>query len=188
MDKELLRNGAGYIDYTAYKAIKNCEQENERMGNEMEYKRGEIFEYENGVGNIKKALVVSADFRATGRYISIIVLSEEMKGENMVPVVCGGQMYADCGMVSFSTNERLGRYLRSASDAEMAQVDEGIARCLGLEQKIVEVPTIPVESLIEVTPDGFHCDIEAVEELATVRAEANVYKNLYEQLLAKMLG
>lgn len=195
MDKELLRNGSGYVDLTAYHAMENVL----RGENQMEFNRGEIFEYKTNNGyEIKKALVVSADFRAGGRYLSIIVLIDEPKGVINVPIVCEGMMYADCGMVSFATNDRLGNFIRKATEAEMAQIDEGIAKCLGIEpkvvevEKIVEVPTIPVESTIEMTADGVHAEsklaIEAVEELAAAKAEANVYKNLYEQLLARMIG
>ena len=188
MDKELLRNGSGYVDWTAYKAMQNV-MEGE---NKVEFNRGEIFEYETAKYEIKKALIVSADFRANGRYLSIIVLSEEVKGENMVPIVCEGMMYADCGMVSFASNDRLGNFIKKATDAEMTQIDDGIIRCLGIEpkvvEKVVEVPASPVATLVEMSADSFHSDIEAAEELAAAKAEANVYKNLYDSLLARMLG
>lgn len=172
---DLLRNGAGYVDLTAYHAIKNYQKEKETM----EYKRGEIFEYNANGNDGRKALVVSADFRSAGRYLSVIVLSDEIKGENMIPVVCGGQMYADCGMVSFATNERLGSYIRTASAKEMQQIDEGICRCLGLEQKTVEVPA----------PVAYESSAELLfEDLATAKAEAKVYKELYEKLFEKMIG
>lgn len=193
MDNELLRNGSGYVDFTAYMAIKNYVQDGEAK---MEYKRGEIFEYSANGYDTKKALVVSADFRKDGRFISVIVLSDEIKGENMVPVVCGGQMYADCGMVSFATNDRLGNYLRTASKAEMELVDEGIAKCLGIEPKIIEKP-------VEVSVDN----TEKIEEfkrqlkeqqlvpvqsdstkMAALKAELNVYRGLYENLLAKVIS
>lgn len=180
---DLLRNGAGYVDLTAYHAIKNYQKEKETM----EYKRGEIFEYNANGNDGRKALVVSADFRSAGRYLSVIVLSDEIKGENMIPVVCGGQMYADCGMVSFATNERLGSYIRTASAKEMQQIDEGICRCLGLEQKTVEVP---IEKVVEVpAPVAYESSSELLsEDLATAKAEAKVYKELYEKLFEKMIG
>lgn len=194
MDRELLRNGSGYVDWTAYKAMQSVI----KGENKMEFNRGEIFEYETVRSEIKKALIVSADFRAKSKYLSIIILSEDVKGENMVPIVCEGMMYADCGMVSFAANDRLSNFIRKATDAEMQQIDDGIIRCLGIEPKVVEVeknvgiPTIPVERTFEMTVDGVHAEsklaIEAVEELATAKAEANVYKSLYEQLLARMLG
>ena len=193
MDNELLRNGAGYVDFTAYKAILNYQ----KGENVMEYNRGEIFEYEMANRfETKKALVVSADFRAGERYLSIIVLIDEPKGQVNVPIVCEGMMYADCGMVSFATNDRLGNFIRKATDAEMSQIDEGIAKCLGIKQKTVEitkeVPVIPVVGKTEMTANGITTEhslaVEVVEELVAAKAEANVYKNLYEQLLEKMIG
>lgn len=155
----------------------------------MEYKRGEIFEYNANGNDGRKALVVSADFRSAGRFLSVIVLSDEIKGENMIPVVCGGQMYADCGMVSFATNERLGNYIRTASAKEMQQIDEGICKCLGLEQKTVEVP---VEKVVEVPAPVTIAQESSVEllseDLAIAKAEAKVYKELYEKLFEKMIG
>lgn len=187
MYNELFRNGSGYVDITAYKAINNIERSNSGM----KYQRGEIFEYEmRDRYETKKALVVSANFRAGGRYISIIVMTDEPKGEVSVPIVCQGMMYADCGMVSFATDDRFGNYIRSASAEEMAQIDEGIARCLGIEQKTVEVP---VEKIVEVPGNvvsitDLSSDEGFSEELATAKAEAKIFKDLYEKLLAKVMG
>lgn len=189
MENDLLRNGSGYIDTTAYKAIKNYQKGESKM----EFNRGEIFEYElAGRSERKKALVVSADFRSEERYINIIVLIDEPKGQINVPIVCEGMMWADCGMVSFATNDRLGNFIKRATDAEMKQVDEGIIRSLGLEHKLVEVEKIvevPVEKVVEVPvqiPGARPVPDEL--EYAAAKAEANVYKNLYEQLLARMIG
>lgn len=177
VDKDLLRNGSGYVDITAYKAINNLE----RM-KKMEFKRGEVFEYETNSGEIKSALVVSADFRAESNYINIIMLTDAPKGDVNVPIrTSGGMMYADCGMVSFALAFRMGQFLRVTTDDEMAQIDEGICKCLGLESKTIEVP---VEKVVEVTPSP----VQYSEELATAKAEANVYKGLYERLLATMMG
>lgn len=181
MDKDLLRNGSGYVDITAYKAINNLE----RM-KKMEFKRGEVFEYETNSGEIKSALVVSADFRAESNYINIIMLTDAPKGDVNVPIrTSGGMMYADCGMVSFAHAFRMGQFLRVTTDDEMAQIDEGICKCLGLESKTIEVP---VEKVVEVSPSPVQYSDSVVEELATAKAEANVYKGLYERLLAKMMG
>lgn len=148
----------------------------------MEYKRGEIFEYNANGYEGRKALIVSANFRSEGRFISVIVLQDEIKGENMVPIVCRGQMYADCGMVSFTTNERLGNYIRTASEREMQQIDEGICKCLGLEQKTI---TKTVEKVVEVPTLVQDENITAA--FMQAKAEANVYKDLYEKLLAKVM-
>lgn len=186
MDNDLLRNGSGYVDITAYKALQNY-QKGER---DMEFNRGEIFEYSTNNYEKKKALILSADFRKESRYISIVLLQDDAKGVINVPIkTVGGTMYADCGLVSFCTNERLGNFLKTATDEEMAQIDEGIAKCLGIEQKTVEVPA--VRTLELPAPVKYERVVEVADntaELAAAKAEANVYKNLYEQLLEKMLG
>lgn len=178
MDNELLRNASGYVDYTAYKAIKNYQE-----GEEMEYKRGDIIWYETHSGKFKKALIVSADYRKGSFYQSIIVLTDEPKTEDSVPVVCGGMMYVDCGMVSFAQIDRINEYIRTASDEEMAQVDEILAKNLGIERKTVKVPkdnVAVVESKLELA--------KVSKELTKAKAEVGIYKDLYESLLAKMLG
>ena len=187
MNNELFRNASGYADITAYKAIKNVEG----CENDMGFNRGEIWEYETiGKPEMKKALVVSANFRANDRYVNVILLTDEPKGRISVPIVCEGMMYADCGMVSFSANDRLGRFIRTATAAEMAQIDEGIAQCLGLEMKDVGMPTESVAEIIK--PVVLPLQEASVEvfsaELAEVKAEARIYKNLYEKLLDKMMG
>lgn len=190
MDNDLLRNGSGYVDITAYKALQNYQ----KGESDMEFKRGEIFEYSTNNYEKRKALILSADFRKEIRYISIVLLQDDAKGVINVPIkTVGGTMYADCGLVSFCTNDRLGNFLKAATDDEMAKIDEGVAKCLGIEQKtvenIVEVPTVKTLEL----PAGVKYErvvevADNTEELAAAKAEANVYKNLYEQLLAKMIG
>lgn len=189
MDRELLRNGSGYVDITACKALSNIEKEK----NNMEFNRGEIFEYEEvGRMTTRKALILSADFRSNDRWHSVILLTEEPKGKINAQIICEGMMYADCGMVSFASADRLGRYIRTATAEEMAQIDECVAKCLGIEQKTVEVP---VEKIVEVTPQPMilpEANEGAVEffseELATAKAEAKIFKDLYEKLLAKVMG
>lgn len=174
VNKELFRNGSGYADPTAYKALSNIERDGK-----MEFKRGEIFEYEEvNKGTYRKALILSADFRSTEKWQSIILLNEEPKGRINVPIVCEGMMYADCGVVSFGIAERLGNFIKKATEEEMKQIDEGVAKCLGFEQKVVE-------KLAEVTPPPM---VLPSEELATAKAEAKIFKDLYENLLAKVMG
>jgi hypothetical protein len=179
---ELMRNGSGYVDFTAYTALKNIEKEKKAM-----FKRGEIFEYEmKDRGDVKMALVVSADFRANDRFINIIILNENPVGEVTVPIICRGQMYADCGMVSFAHTDRMLDFVRKATDEEMAQIDAGIMECLGLERKKLPEAKIPEFKEIALMPEP---KVETYsEELAMAKAEANIYKGLYEKLLEKVVG
>lgn len=172
-DYEILRNGSGYVDWTAYQALKKYQKGEE----DMNFKRGEIYEYEMQNGIIKNALIISANFRQNNGYQNVIVLTDDEKDEAYsVPIVCGRMMYADCGMVSFALKNRIGNYIRTATDDEMKLIDEGIAKCLGIEQKAVEkIVEVPVQD-------------NTSEELATAKAEAKIFKDLYEKLLAKVMG
>ena len=178
----MFRNGSGYADPTAYKALSNIERDGK-----MEFKRGEIFEYAVK-DDTRKAMVVSADFRKKDHMLSIIVLTDEQKGSVCVPITTGsGIMYADCGMVAFAQSDRFGNYLRTVKQAEMDQIDEGIAKCLGIEQQVRIVKSEAVPEII--TPIIAEPSVECFsEELATAKAEAKIFKDLYEKLLAKVMG
>ncbi len=127
MTNELMRNGSGCIDPTAYAAMKNIDKEQR----EMQYKRGRIFEYDVKPGDTRTALIVSADHRAGEEWLNIIVLSDELKNDKDIPVA---GRYADCGAVSFAWASRFGSYIDKASDAEMRKIDAGIMTALGLER------------------------------------------------------
>ena len=180
---DLLRNGSGYVDITAYKAIKNVE----RNMNMAKCKRGEIFEVKmNNSDEIRKALVVSADFRSNRTWQSVLILMEEQKQEDWVPVMCQGMMYADCSKLSYIDSNRLYSYIRTATEDEMAAVDAMIAEYLGLK---LENKTECVPELIQsVHKEPVQVFKDNSEELAAVQKEAEIYKNLYNQLLERLIG
>lgn len=174
MDKELFRNGSGYADPTAYKALTNYQ----KGESNMEFKRGEIFQYKIGY-DYKPALVVSADYRASDNILNIIVLSEEEKRDS-VEIVCRGVMYADCSFISYGYASAFGSFIRMATEAEMEAIDAGIAKSLGIKRKTLEIERT-IEKTVEVPVET------SSAELASARTEASIYKNLYEQLLEKMM-
>lgn len=192
MDYELFRNGSGYVDYTAYKAILNIERDKK-----MEFNRGEIFEYETFKNENRKALIVSADSRKNNEIQSVILLIDEPKTDKAIPVVCEGMMYAECDLISFVRSDRLINFIRVAREEEMAKVDAGIAQALGIEQEkteiVIEKRSEPVEFTIEknkpVIFDPKPASVEVFsEELIKAQTEAETYKNLYDQLLSKVLN
>ena len=167
----------------------------------MEFKRGEIFQYKIGY-DYKPALVVSADYRANDNILNIIVLSEEEKRDS-VEIVCRGIMYADCSFISYGYASAFGSFIRMATEAEMKAIDAGITKSLGLKIHALELPTasvaepeleeekeddapwvkIPIDEFVRLT-EG---QSDNTAELASAKTEASIYKNLYEQLLAKVM-
>ena len=198
----LFYNASGCADPTAFKAI--CDYQKGEKN--MELKRGEIFEYKTLAG-WRTAIVVSANERAKDKIQSIILLTSEAK-LNYVPVVAKGLMYANCGMVSYAERERFGEFIRTASSKEVEAIDEGILKNLGIVPKVKhEVKEVKVQDdskFIEAQNQLDSCRIELnackkelleyvskkeepSEELMQAKAEASVYKNLYETLLEKVI-
>ena len=198
-DRELRRNGSGYYDPTAYKALKNYERE----ANHMEYKRGEIFKY-NMAGYEREILIVSSNERCWGYYLNALFLNENASG-NYVQVVCGGPRYVDCDKVSLVTADKMGEYIRTATEAEMLQVDNGIIDSLGLvlsdetdtmeqlieEKKKSNAKDSELEELrkklneatmvLEVTPPGTMIE----ERIIRLETERDMYKEWFEKLMEK---
>lgn len=201
-DRELRRNGSGYYDPTAYKALKNYERE----ANHMEYKRGEIFKY-NMAGCEREILIVSSNERCWGYYLNALFLNENASG-NYVQVVCGGLRYVDCDKVSLVTADKMGEYIRTATEAEMLQVDNGIIDSLGL---VLSDEADTTEQLIEEKKKNLEKDDRikslekalndalrtapllnagtnsAAEEIIKLETERDMYKAWFEKLLEKAM-
>lgn len=109
----------------------------------MKFRRGYIYDYEVKPGDIRPALVVSADFRAGDDILNVIVLSKDSK--TMRDVLVGGCYYADPACVSFAWAYRLGDCIVGVKDYEMEALDDEIMRFLGLEREecVVDVEATP---------------------------------------------
>lgn len=181
MNQPMNRNGSGYVDVTAYQAMKNVLKGNRRM------KKGEIWEVECGK-RTDYALVIAEH----GKYRSILKLND-CEYDNCVEINCFGIKYVDCGMISYAFEDKFIDFVRTLKDSEldvvMKKVDEG----LGIESTVVEkevVKEVPVEVVKEI-PVEVAKEVQVgsgdVEEIARLKAEANIYKGMYEQLLQNML-
>ena len=171
MYNELLRNGSGYIDPTAYEAMKNYDKEQR----EMKFRRGYIYDYEVKPNDIRPAIVISADFRAGDDVLNVIVLSTERK--TIRDVLVSGCYYADPCTVSFARATRMGECICGTTEYEMEFLDSEIVRCLGLGGKVEQ------KTIVEVAePQNF------AVELAEARTEARIYRELYERLQGILAG
>lgn len=121
---ELKRNGSGYYDETAYKAIKRIEGA----------MRGEIYEYTLSNNEIRKVLVVSSNERAQDNIFSFIMLVDELPaGAIGAQIICGNKMHCNCERVTYGYKNRMGNYIRTATESEMQAVDAGMLKALELE-------------------------------------------------------
>ena len=150
---DLKRNGSGYYDPTAYKAIRKFQN----GGVTMEVYRGDIFYIEDNYrteGSEQRpgrpALVVSNN---TGNYhsdiVSIVWLTTAEK--KPLPTHCNiisrVPSIAICEQGITISQNRLGEYIRTAAEAEMKEVDRCLMIALGLTEKAYVIKNPDASSL-----------------------------------------
>ena len=146
---DLKRNGSGYYDPTAYKAIRKIKN----GGVTMEVYRGDIFYIEDNYrteGSEQRAgrpaLVVSNN---TGNYHSNIVsivwltTAEKKPLPTHCKVLSRTPSTAICEQVVTISQDRLGEFVRTATEAEMKEVDRCLMIALGLDLPLAtDVPAV----------------------------------------------
>lgn len=172
MGSEFHRNAERYYDPTAGAALTNIEK-----GERMEYKVGDIISAVRQGSPLEKRLIVLANdgYVLTG----CILLAKEMA--SCIPVTCGGEMYVNpyrMEHISFGTNDI--KLIRVATDEELTAVQEAVRTALGFdyheEQEDDEEDEIDLEEIAE-----------QAKQLIEANAKAEVYKELYENLLMRCL-
>ena len=137
MDMDLLKNGSGIKDPTAYKAIKSLEGDNVKEFT-SKLKKGDICEYMLSSGTIKKCVVVSDG--QTGMFIPIIVLTDEPKFKFSVPVFMENDvdafcvaMYANINVLSYAHYADLKPTGQCASYEDMYNIGAAIVEYLDIK-------------------------------------------------------
>ena len=160
------------------------------------------------------AIVVSNNISNNmSKSVTVVWLSQhpEQDAPTHVPVVCKTLSTAMCEKVSTVNKNRIGNLIRSCTDEEMQQIDNALVLALGLglydeslykpdsgnihdelkeeliaslEKDLAEANAIIDEMTIELHKQS--CPTPEVDSIKVI-AERDLYKNLYEQLLAKML-
>ena len=166
------RNAERYYDPTAGAAITNIEK-----GERMEYKVGDIISAVRQGSPLEKRLIVLANdgYVLTG----CILLAKEMA--SCIPVLCGGEMYVNpyrMEHISFGTNDI--KLIRVATDEELMAVKEAVRTALGFDYH---------EEQEEEEEDSELADLAEAQakELIEANARADIYKELYENLLTRCL-
>lgn len=102
-----------------------------------------------------------------------------------------------CEQISTVSKEKIGNYLGQCSTAEMKRIDEALAVSIGIGVNIksnalikkwfeaVEEPKEQKSAEETQTKEKVMPDIESQLEIAKIAAERDVYKRLYEELIAK---
>ena len=152
------------------------------MNQIKEVKRGDIFyiansKYyatnpENEAG--RPGIVVSCDeLNEHSPSVEVVYLTTKDKKPmpTHVPILCKINSTALCETIYTVSKDRLGNYVRTCSDEEMAAIDKGMLCSLG------------IGSVIEREREVVEADTQDSSALAV---ERNLYKTLYEQLLDRL--
>lgn len=160
MDYELLRNGSGYKDYTAYQAMTNCLKGYKNM------RQGEILETEkqDAIGYV----VIIADH---GNFNTGLYLYDEPGfGDGSIEIKTNKIMYADPRMVSFVHSDRLKKLVRKLNEDKLQEIRLKVGKALGFS------------NIVQENSEKNNLEIELIT------AEKEVYKELYEKLLEAVLS
>ncbi len=162
----------------------------------MELKKGQIWRIEapwtakgDEIPMDRPVIIVSDDdFLATFKTLMVVPLTSAVQyhdlNTNVTIRSARRPSTALCHMVQTISTERLTEYWGAATQAELVNIDIALAIGLGLNGK--QAPAQP-EMLVAVPAPAVR-QAEAAERMVRLATERNVYKKLYEDLLAKVLG
>ena len=184
MDKELKRNGSGYYDPTASEAMNNYINESLTM------KSGEVWEIKMNNGKYQDVLILAVN----GSVATCLNLLERYES-NLIEVICQGVRYVDTRKLQFTFQDQAVNFIRALSDDEFDKVMNSVAMKLGIDTKTViqkvevpvEVKEAPKKAAIEMTADTIRFNKVDSEELIMAQAERDIFKDLYEKLLADVM-
>lgn len=197
---ELKKNGSGYNDPTAYKAMKNFE--NGGVSN-MTINKGEIWEVEHGK-YIKSAIVIANH----GSYCSVLMLDDDYRESRNIQINAHGIKYTESGFVQYKFNNAFVSFIRVLTDAEFKDVCTKVAKSLDLPvavsdedyfeklltDKNEEIEMLKAEleeaktRILNFETEPFVADIRDIEENIVLKTERDLYKKQYEMLLERLIG
>lgn len=118
-DYELIRNGSGYYDETAYKAF---------MGMA---KAGDIWTANDG----KERVLI---LKNQGEFCNALTLLDTCKHSQMMEITSAGTHYTDPGMVKYLFHSRLGAFVQRLPADEFKKVREAVEDALGFGKQAVD--------------------------------------------------
>lgn len=185
VQNEMKKNGSGYSDPTAYEALKHITKMEEKI---MEFYRGDIVEIETKNGNLKAAVVSQTH----EKYSNILILTDDDRMPYSVN--CRGERYANPGMVQYVFNDRVTGFVRSMTDSEYESIMNAVIDSLGyFPQNAKSEDSEPEreneqKEYLQAGIKKERKDTELLKkELAQVQTERTVYKDLYTDILDRIM-
>lgn len=200
MKNDLRKNGSGYYDETAFKAIKNTMKNQKRGGSTMN--KGEFYARDIVTVDCANGQQDFLLLKCHEDYATALMLREKPYKENSVKVVSKSVMYADAGRVAYVYYDKISGYVKTIKELEFTGIQKMIITAMGLEIACEEAPVpmpiaaaeeavIPLE-LLETCKEVKDChkmlsemvSMEVnVKELKTknirLEAERDVYRELF---------
>ena len=199
-DRELKRNASGYYDETAYKAILNAQKGEHNMN----IKPGDIYEFWGK--NDKK---ITALILAVNENTSIMLQLHDYKNHNDIEVLSKSIMYTNPEMLQYVFNDNLTNYIKTVTDEQYKSVMKEVKKVIGfdnahdsssaeenealknkiknLENKIKE-QEFEVKQKIECAHTLNENMNDNLHEISVLKTERDLYKDLYEKILTKLLS
>lgn len=202
-----LRNIEGYVDPTAYLAMKNIERA--ERNRKMEIKRGDIWyvdkSYYTGSEQApgRPAVIVSNDKNnANSDTVEVVYLTTAPKKDLPTHVVIRSspkESVAICEQVTTVSTERIGNYKGRVSDSEMMNIEIALMVSLDINcgpapakkqepevrEVIKEVEVVKEVPVIKEVPVA---DTDLATELARTAAERDMLQKMYDSLLSRVMG
>lgn len=231
---DMMHNNSGYYDPTAFEAMSNIRREEKRkektkVPNVIRVYRGDIFNVKSNGKNVcgseqyqdRPAVIVSNNIgNEHSSIVEVVYLTSKEKNPlpTHVKIMCRVPSTAMCEQISNVSKERLGEYIRTCTDEEMAEIDRALMVSLGIgskevgesyEQDAIEMVADLKRKLNELNTEKEELKLVNVElkerlkdaekqipvfpveiekELMKAETQRDMYKDLYEQLLEKMIG
>lgn len=160
-----IKNAEHYTDVVPYEALRVF--------------RGDIFTLSNLNGSERMVLVVSNDAcNKFSNMIEVVNITTAVKKPipTHVPIILNEPATIQCEAVNTVYKDRLGKWIRRCSPAEMEAINEALMISLGIEKK-------EPEKIDTVQPQAAE---SPSEELIKAKTAMSLYKKLYDQLVDKI--
>lgn len=210
---DLLRNDSGYVDITAYKAIKNIKTGE----NKMEVYKGEIwFVTKNNFKDSKSedgypAIIISNDIgNHFSNYVNVVRLTVQPKKSQPTHVEVefrNAPAVALCENINTVAKDRLTDFVTKVTPEELAAIDKALMIALDIsneannkveineancklrerieqQSKLINDLSAENESLTK----KLSVPVANEADMISLKTERDLYKRLYDQMLEKMIG
>lgn len=164
----LKRNGEGYIDPTAYKAIIEADKP----------VAGDIFSADGA-----EWLVVAYN----APVMTVLKLFDERKSDSEIEIISRTKKYTDVRYIHYRfyvPNQY--ELVKALPESEYKRVIDAVRVALGVpacEKEIVMVEAKPIERVVESEET-----VKLRRECHALEHEVNVYKNLYQEMLDRLIA